>query len=98
MGMCTWRHLSRFKTNIGLCCVRFNLSFEGTGASKKLAKQACARMALTKLYGMTFTPLGGILSQPGASCDAGDKVMLVPGRDKRVFFTYSVYICLYSGT
>ena len=32
--------------------------FEGSGSSKKLAKQACARAALTKLYALTFTPLG----------------------------------------
>lgn len=34
-----------------------NQTFEGSGASKKLAKQAAARTALTKLYNMTFTPL-----------------------------------------
>ena len=33
-----------------------NHSFEGSGASKKLAKQACARMALTTLYNFSFTP------------------------------------------
>ena len=30
---------------------------EGSGSSKKLAKQACARSALTMLYNMSFTPL-----------------------------------------
>jgi Double-stranded RNA binding motif len=30
--------------------------FEGTGASKKLAKQACARVALSTLYNVSFTP------------------------------------------
>ena len=39
------------------------------GASKKLAKQACARAALSKLYNMTFTPhmqsLAGSLNRAG---------------------------------
>ena len=30
--------------------------YEGSGASKKMAKHACARGALTKLYNMSFTP------------------------------------------
>ena len=30
--------------------------YEGSGASKKMAKHACARSALTKLYHMSFTP------------------------------------------
>ena len=30
--------------------------YEGSGASKKMAKHACARAALTKLYNMSFTP------------------------------------------
>jgi hypothetical protein len=30
--------------------------FEGTGSSKKLAKQACARSALSALYNVSFTP------------------------------------------
>lgn len=31
--------------------------FEGSGASKKLSKQACAKAALTKLYNISFTPI-----------------------------------------
>ena len=45
------------------------------GASKKLAKQACARMALTALYNLTFTP--------GLDLDdkaVDDKTILVPGK------------------
>jgi hypothetical protein len=33
-----------------------DLTFEGTGASKKLAKQSCARAALSRLYNVSFTP------------------------------------------
>ena len=41
--------------------------FEGSGASKKLAKQAAARAALTQLYNMNFTPLTGDNSTPGSA-------------------------------
>ena len=55
------------------------LTFEGSGASKKLAKQAAARAALSKLYNMTFTPhmqslVGGAgleLGAAGAAARAG---------------------------
>lgn len=58
-------------------------TFEGSGASKKLAKQACARMALTALYNMSFTP--GLLAADNAGGSSGDeksadeKDQLVPG-------------------
>jgi len=45
--------------------------FDGSGASKKLAKQAAARAALTQLYNMNFTPMTGDNSTPGS---AGKKV------------------------
>jgi len=32
-------------------------TYEGFGPSKKLAKQACARAALSSLYGVSFTPI-----------------------------------------
>ncbi len=53
--------------------------FEGSGASKKLAKQACARMALTALYNLSFTP--GLISSEGQENDknADEKDQLVPG-------------------
>jgi double stranded RNA-specific editase B len=62
--------------------------FEGSGASKKLAKQACARAALTKLYNMSFTPHmqqggGGSGADGGAggggAGGAGGEDHLVPG-------------------
>ena len=59
--------------------------YEGSGASKKMAKHACARAALTKLYNMSFTPhmtagratgsFSGI-SLPDGHNDEGE---LVPG-------------------
>lgn len=54
--------------------------FEGSGASKKLAKQACARMALTALYNLSFTP--GLFGSSEMPIDDGqdDKDQLVPGK------------------
>merc|ERR1712223_1887000 len=52
-------------------------SFEGTGASKKLAKQACARMALTALYNLSFTP--GMETGNEEKGAPDDKDQLVPG-------------------
>ena len=56
--------------------------FEGSGASKKLAKQACARMALTALYNLSFTP--GLIgnSEPGENGNGqdADKNNFVPGK------------------
>merc|ERR1712223_1379192 len=52
-------------------------SFEGTGASKKLAKQACARMALTALYNLPFTPGMETGNEEKGALD--DKDQLVPG-------------------
>ncbi|XP_040570565.1 double-stranded RNA-specific editase 1 [Lepeophtheirus salmonis] len=49
--------------------------FEGSGASKKLAKHATARAALTKLYNMTFTPM---IASPSIST-LDDGTQLVPG-------------------
>ena len=46
--------------------------FEGSGASKKLAKRAAARAALTKLYNLNFTP-----QIPAGGPAAGED--LVPG-------------------
>ncbi len=43
--------------------------FEGTGSSKKLAKQACARSALSALYNVSFTPT--VAPPPNGSSDAG---------------------------
>ena len=40
---------------------------EGSGASKKLAKQACARAVLTRLYNMSFTPLVNETPENGSS-------------------------------
>merc|ERR1712223_238040 len=51
-------------------------SFEGTGASKKLAKQACARMALTALYNLSFTPGMETGNEEKGALD--DKDQLVP--------------------
>ena len=54
--------------------------FEGSGASKKLAKQACARSALTKLYNLSFTPIIRVTDGSGfteAVNGAGQE--LVPG-------------------
>lgn len=53
--------------------------FEGSGASKKLAKQACARMALTALYNLSFTP--GLFGNemPMDADGQDDKDQLVPG-------------------
>ena len=48
---------------------------EGSGSSKKLAKQACARSALTMLYNMSFTPL---VTENGSSAD-GQSEQFVPG-------------------
>ncbi len=65
--------------------------FEGSGASKKLAKQACARMALTSLFNLSFTPMlfqpvdpnkpnpGGV-SNPGGGFDKDEPEQLVPGK------------------
>ncbi len=55
-------------------------TFEGSGASKKLAKQACARAALTKLYNMSFTPhmSGGSGNGAADILGRGDQ-QLVPG-------------------
>ena len=60
-------------------------SFEGSGASKKLAKQACARAVLTKLYGMTFTPMGGLAQGAGDGSLMGpnaDPSAVVPGENE----------------
>ena len=50
--------------------------FEGSGASKKLAKQACARMALTALYNLSFTP--GLMGSEDEK--ETDKDQFVPGK------------------
>jgi dsRNA-specific ribonuclease len=50
-------------------------TFEGYGASKKLAKQACARMALTALFNLSFTP--------GLACDLSDE-KLTEGQNKNL--------------
>ena len=59
-------------------------TFEGSGASKKLAKQACARMSLTALYNLSFTP--GLIgnSDVGENGDGqeSDKNNFVPGKLK----------------
>ena len=49
---------------------------EGSGSSKKLAKQACARSALTLLYNMSFTPL---VTENGTVSADGCSEQLVPG-------------------
>jgi len=52
--------------------------FEGCGTSKKLAKQAVAKSALTKLYDFKFTPMSVDMNTPGSA----NKI--VPGTDKKV--------------
>ena len=64
-------------------------SFEGSGASKKLSKQACARAALTKLYNISFTPL--LLVPEGTSTanmdtSNGSGQELVPGKNWMCMF------------
>ena len=54
-----------------------NHSFEGSGASKKLAKQACARMALTTLYNFSFTP--GLTMETDSEGQEDQKDQKVPG-------------------
>jgi len=53
--------------------------YEGSGASKKLAKQACARMALTALYNLSFTP--GLMGNNADNGEHGDG----PDSDKNNF-------------
>ena len=60
-------------------------TFEGSGASKKLSKQACARAALTKMYNISFTPLclvpeGTTHANMDTSNGSGQE--LVPGKSK----------------
>lgn len=50
--------------------------FEGSGASKKLAKRAAARGALTKLYNLNFTPQ---LPSGAAGTGAGGSEAVIPG-------------------
>ena len=60
-------------------------NFIHLGASKKLAKQACARMALTALYNLTFTP--------GLDLDdkaVDDKTILVPGKLSKFLHIYLI--------
>ena len=54
--------------------------YEGSGASKKMAKHACARAALTKLYNMSFTPHmpGKIVSTITSACHWTGVVRGVP--------------------
>ena len=62
--------------------------FEGSGASKKLSKTACARAALSKIFGINFTPGGGGTTLPsGAAEGSGDgkEDGLVPGRLQEMF-------------
>ena len=54
-----------------------NHTFEGSGASKKLAKQACARMALTTLYNFSFTP--GLTMETDSEGQEDQKDQKVPG-------------------
>ena len=55
--------------------------YEGNGASKKLAKQACARMALTALYNLSFTPgLMGNSDKGENGNGEADKNNFVPGK------------------
>ena len=49
---------------------------EGSGSSKKLAKQACARSALILLYNMSFTPL---VAENGAGDGGNGGDQFVPG-------------------
>ena len=56
-------------------------AFEGSGASKKLAKQACARSALTKLYHLSFTPMLRMPEGSGFADQINESGQeLVPGR------------------
>lgn len=50
--------------------------FEGSGASKKLAKQAAARAALTKLYNINFTPMATADGVGGEGKVAGTDLQL----------------------
>ena len=56
------------------------VTFEGTGSSKKLAKQACARSALSRLYNVSFTPT---VTPSGASTpiNGDSSVKLVIGEE-----------------
>lgn len=57
--------------------------FEGSGASKKQAKQACARAALTKLYNVSFTPHISLKNSQNGSCALEENVAnedFVPGK------------------
>eukprot|EP00092_Neocalanus_flemingeri_P029434 GFUD01031960.1.p1 GENE.GFUD01031960.1~~GFUD01031960.1.p1 ORF type:complete len:688 (-),score=250.66 GFUD01031960.1:145-2208(-) len=51
--------------------------FEGSGASKKQAKQAAARSALTKLYNINFTPMTTNTSTPGSASKVAGTDMLI---------------------
>jgi len=51
--------------------------FEGSGASKKQAKQAAARSALTKLYNINFTPMTTDTSTPGSTSKVAGTDMLI---------------------
>jgi len=53
--------------------------YEGSGASKKMAKHACARAALTKLYNMSFTPHMPGRSVASSAEDNLTKDDIVPG-------------------
>ena len=55
-------------------------TFEGSGASKKLAKQASARMALTALYNLSFTP--GLMGNEDNEKGPEDQDTCVPGKIK----------------
>lgn len=63
-------------------------TFEGSGASKKLAKQACARMALTALYNLSFTP--GLFGNDSSSDNdkEADKDQVVPGIFSKLILKY----------
>ena len=54
--------------------------YEGSGASKKMAKHACARAALTKLYNMSFTP-----HMPGMYCK---EKFFLRGKRGSIMFIY----------
>ena len=49
-----------------------NIKFEGTGSSKKFSKQACARAALSKLYGVNF-----VLSLTSSPSSTGKEKLVV---------------------
>jgi len=51
--------------------------FDGSGASKKLAKQAAAKSALTKLYNINFTPMTTDSSTPGSTSKVVGTNMLI---------------------